>query len=283
MKKLNKVTVLAPAKINLFLHVIGKTKNNYHLLQSLVYFADYGDEITIAESNKFSFENAGLKIPEQNSVIQAAEKLSKTLKKPLNCKITLSKNIPIGAGLGGGSSNAAATVKALLKFWKADINQKILKFILTSLGADVPSCYTMKPCYFEGIGEKITTIINPPELYAILVNPNKQTSTQDVFDNYKSVYTDPIILPQKFSTKYDIVHFLSNTRNDLTKSACQITPDIQNILEILNQRENMRMSRMSGSGSTCFSLFDSIEEAENTAIKLKEQYPEWWIKSVTLN
>lgn len=283
MKPLNKVTILAPAKVNLFLHVVGKTSNNYHLLQSLVYFTDFGDKITVEESDKFSFENTGITIPKKNSIIDATEHLSKILQQPLNCKITLDKKIPMGGGLGGGSSDAATTIKALLKLWNAKIKPIQLNELLISLGADVPSCYMAQAGYFEGIGEHVKPISNAPQLHAILCNPNKHSATENIFKNFDSQQKTPIALPHKFKTTNNLIEFLETTENDLTKSACQTAPDIIEMLNILNAEEKTLLSRMSGSGSTCFTLAENKSSAIELEKKLKSNYPEWWWQAVTLN
>ena len=279
----NKVTVLAPAKVNLLLHVVGKTANNYHLLQSLVYFADFGDEITIEENNEFSFENTGIKIPEKNSIINAAERLSKIFQQPLNCKITLNKKIPMGAGLGGGSSNAAATIKALLQFWNAQLEAVQLSELLINLGADVPSCYMAQAGYFEGIGEQVKPVSNAPPLHAVLGNPNKHSATENIFKSFKNPHKTSIPLPNEFQSADKLIEFLKTTENDLTTAASKATPEIIEILNILDAEENTLLSRMSGSGSTCFALFKNKEQALKLEKKLKSDHPEWWWQAVTLN
>lgn len=283
MKTLNKVTVFAPAKVNLFLHVIGKTSNNYHLLQSLVYFADFGDEIVIEENDNFVFENTGIQIPAQNSVIEAAKKLSDILQKPLDYKITLNKKIPMGAGLGGGSSDAAATIKALLKFWGTQIEQDALQELLISLGADVPSCYMTQACYFEGIGEHITPLLHAPQLYAVLCNPNKHSDTGEIFKHFANELKAPISLPDSFYNIKNLTGFLKTTENDLTSAACKVTPDIADILQELANQDGVLLSRMSGSGSTCFALLETKKQALELEIKLRHEHPHWWSKAIILS
>ena len=279
----NKVTIHAPAKVNLFLHVVGKNIDGYHLLQSMTAFADYGDHITIESSDKFLFQSNGRPIKDDNnSVIQAARALSKALDIPLNVSITLKKTIPIGAGLGGGSSDAAATIKALLQFWNTTLERAPLDTLLLSLGADVPSCYHAKACYFEGIGERITPFSFATPLYATLINPEETCSTQEIFKNYKSDFSEPINLPQQFSPPEEIIQFLQHQRNDLTAPAIKTLPVITDILEILETHKPL-LSRISGSGATCFAVFTLKEEADRCAKKLAVSYPDFWIESVTLN
>jgi len=283
MTSLNKVTILAPAKINLFLHVVGKTQNNYHLLQSLVYFSDFGDQITIEPNDEFLFSNIGNQIPKQNSVVNVAKKLSDILNYPLNCKITLDKKIPMGGGIGGGSSDAAATVKTLLKFWSAKIEQETLNKLLLSFGADVPCCYMAQAGYFEGIGEHVTPLTHAPELYAVLCNPNKHSATENIFKDFSNAPNPTISLPDGFHSVKELIEFLKTTDNDLTEASCQNTPEIREILEVLRAQESILLHRMSGSGSTCFALLSSKEQALNLEKKLHSDYPHWWSQSVTLN
>ena len=206
------VKIIAPAKINLFLHLISKREDGYHNLQSLVTFANFGDTITITPNNefKFSFESTSENMPtnENNLVICAANLLADALHKDLNLAIHLTKNIPIGAGLGGGSSDAAATIKGLLRFWNEDINQEELDNILLDLGADVPACYYAQPCYFEGIGEIIKPVQSLPTLHAVIIHPNKHCSTKEIFEKYDSNFSNAMSLPENFNNSDSLIEFL---------------------------------------------------------------------------
>ena len=280
---MDSITLTAPAKINLFLSVIGKKGTDYHLLQSLVGFSAFGDTITItpADEFSFSFDSTSENIPtnDNNLVICAANLLSSALKKPLNLSIHLSKHIPIGAGLGGGSSDAATTIKGLLQFWQVtSMNQKNLDDILLSLGADVPACYYGQSCYFEGIGEIITPITKLPTLHTVLIYPNQHCSTQEVFQHYGSSFSAPIELPTTFSTHSDVIDFLKAKNNDLTHAAITNIPEIKEILNALAQENTCLINRMSGSGSACFGLFATKQQANDSAHKIKNQHPEWWVQ-----
>lgn len=280
------IRVFAPAKINLFLHVTGKRENGYHNLQSLACFADMGDEIIISPAQEFSltFDSTSLNIPtvENNLIFFAAQLLAKNLNENLNCKIHLTKNIPIGAGLGGGSADAAATVRGLLKFWNKQIPDDALQELLLGLGADVPICYESKPAYFEGIGEIITPVKSFPALHAILIYPNAHSSTQEIFKNFDGKFSLPISLPENFKDTYDLIKFLKHQRNDLTTAAIKNASVIQQTLNSFSNLNDCLFFNMSGSGSTCFGLFDTAHQAEKATHDLHHHHPDWWIKSVVM-
>lgn len=286
MSQANSIKLTAPAKINLFLHVVGKRGDGFHLLQSLTSFANFGDEITISPSNefKFSFDSTTENFPtdESNLIVCTANLLGSTLNKNLNCHIHLKKNIPIGAGLGGGSSDAAATIRGLFEFWNTTLPQNELDNILLDLGADVPACYHGKACYFEGIGEIITPAQSLPPLHALLIYPNKHCATKDIFKKYNSDFSKEIVLPQHFENKKNVTEFLSKQKNDLTEAAIQNIPDIKNILDALDKQQDCQLSRMSGSGSACFGIFDTKEQVQKTANTIKKENPDWWIQPVMI-
>lgn len=280
------IKVFAPAKINLFLHVTAKRDDGYHTLQSLVSFADFGDEVTITPTDDFSFtiHNAPtLGNDDNNLVVRAAKAVANAVQKDLNFAITLTKNIPMGAGLGGGSADAAATIKGLLQYWDVALDDLTLQEILLSLGADVPICYHGTSAYFEGIGEIIRAIENAPTLNAVLVYPNAHCTTVNIFKNYTSKFTPTIDLPKGFKTQADLVEFISAQSNDLTGSAIQTIPAIQDILDVLACQENVILTRMSGSGSCCFGLFNSAQSAKKTEANIQKERPDWWVRPVILN
>ncbi len=274
------IKIKAPAKINLTLNVTGKREDGYHLLHSLTYFSDFGDEITLTPHPKFKFtlESEFKNIPtdNQNLVVQMAQKLASHYNQSLNCHIHLNKRIPSGAGLGGGSSDAAATAKALLKFWNIQPNQNELNALLLELGADIPVCYHAQPCLFSGIGEIIEPLENAPNLYLVLVHPNISTSTIEVFKNLKiSQFHTPII-----EENFDILKYILEGRNDLTDAAIEKTPTIKDVLDALTNTKNSMVTRMTGSGSCCFGLYPSKHDADEAAHHIQNVNPSCWVKSV---
>jgi len=281
---LKPVTIKVPAKVNLFLHVLGKTDNNYHTLQSLIAFTDLTDTIEITPADNFEFRVTSKHSDienDQNLVVQAAKKLSSLTGKKLNLKIHLEKNIPIGAGLGGGSADAAATIKGLLKYWglkEPDTTHKLL----VSLGADVPVCYEDNARYIEGYGEIIHPLDNMPSCSGIIVYPNILCSTGEIFQTYSTKCSKEISLMKEFENLEDLYSFLQDQRNDLTETACGLHPQIQNVLDDISRQEGCEISRMSGSGSSCFGLFKTKQQSTKAAEIIQKERPDWFVRPVTL-
>lgn len=275
------IHIYAPAKINLTLNVTGKRTDGYHFLHSLTCFSDFGDDIIVKPNNEFQFtidsEIENLSIAEDNLVVKTARLLAKHFKKPLKLHIHLNKRIPMGAGLGGGSTDAAATAKALLQFWNITPNQIELDALLLSLGADVPVCYYAQPCIFEGIGEIIRPVNNAPDLHAVLVYPNEHSSTPEIFQNYDGKYSEP-----KNFQEENILNYIIKNDNDLTAPAIKTTPVIKNVLKEISKTQDCLGSRMSGSGSCCFGLYKSEELTQYAADKIQKERPNWWVRPVIL-
>lgn len=275
---MTKIILNAPAKINLYLHITGKKPNGYHLLDSLVVFSDIGDVITIEASSQFSLTCDGPfaqnlpKNPDDNLIYKTVKVMADHINQPPNVAINLTKNLPIAAGIGGGSSDAATVLKGLAKIWGiTDIN--VLHNIGLSLGADIPACLFKQPCFMRGIGGEIIPADNIPSMSLILINPNVPLSTPDVFQNRSAPFS-------KMAT-FNSAHFidaLSKTTNDLQHSACQLAPEVQQVLDSLNKQKGCVFSRMSGSGATCFALFNTSKDATGAVLKLKSQHPNWWIE-----
>ena len=285
------LSLFSPAKINLFLHITGRLNNGYHTLDSLVAFADIGDHITLHAADTFSLNIQGPYANDlspndtaDNLITKATYALAKHLGKRPNIKITLTKNLPIAAGIGGGSSNAAATIRGLIQWWDASCKDDDLQDICTKLGADMPVCYHNKPAYMQGTGEIITPLKAPlPELGIILINPNKPCPTQPVFAQIKPPYSSALTLPEDFQSQTNLITFLKEQRNDLTNAACSAIPDIQMILDTLNNEPECQIARLSGSGATCFGLFTNKNAANKAAQTLKKNHPDCWIESGTIS
>ena len=284
-EKLQDLKIIAPAKVNLFLHITGQRKDGYHLLQSLIAFANYGDSLTITPADEFSvtINNSFSDLDVENNLItKAAKILAQTLQKDLSCIIHLTKKIPIGAGLGGGSADAAATIKGLLQYWNESIPSPQLDEILLSLGADVPICYQNQSAVVQGIGEEIIPFASLPELPAVLVYPDKFCPTADIFNTYRQNFSDSILIPESFDSKEHLYDFLKQQTNDLTQAACNQIPTIKDVLALINMQQGCALSRMSGSGSSCFGLFDSTENSETAALNIQKENPDWWVQPVIL-
>jgi 4-diphosphocytidyl-2-C-methyl-D-erythritol kinase len=274
---------IAPAKLNLFLHVTGKREDGYHLLESMAAFTPNiydqieiepcPEEIIVKEYG--SFLDRLPKDSKNNIVHQAATLLKNDSNGAI---IKLHKNIPIGGGLGGGSSDAASAFKMLKELWNINLMNMELNEKLIQLGADVPICFHGKVTYFSGIGEVIEDINIFPRIYAIIVNPMQPLLTQDVFKAFKQPFSNSIInKPLSFKSIKHLISFLIEQRNDLQSIACKIIPEIQEILKTLNEQENCLLARMSGTGPSCFGLFEEEETAKKALQKIQNLYPNWWI------
>lgn len=277
--------VPAPAKINLDLHITARLDSGYHILDSLVAFADISDEIQLSPAVDFSFEIDGpFAAPLQsnsaeNLVVKAAQELAKHTGQALNFHLKLIKNLPVSAGIGGGSSDAAAVIRALMKLWELKAKDiPTLQEMLLELGADVPACFYGAPVHMSGIGEILEPAPALPETHIILVNPLIPCPTAGVFRGLKGPSSEaPPPLPE-FESFDHFIECLSRRRNDLQDAAMTIVPQISEILRALLDSRGCALARMSGSGATCFGLFKSAEDAAQAAHTLQNKTPAFWIR-----
>ncbi|RME15642.1 MAG: 4-(cytidine 5'-diphospho)-2-C-methyl-D-erythritol kinase, partial [Alphaproteobacteria bacterium] len=262
----------APAKINLCLHVTGQRADGYHLLDSLVAFADVGDRVRVMPADKTSLKVTGPMaegVPDDagNLVMKAAALFG------LPVAIELEKHLPMAAGLGGGSSDAAATLFAL-----ADLTgQTTLPEGATELGADVRVCLQRQASRMRGIGDDVAPLPEMPELHAVLANPGIEVATPEVFAALENKANEP--LPRRIPRwrgSWSAIDWIARQRNDLEAPALSIAPVIGDVLAALAALPGARFSRMSGSGATCFALFEERAEAEAAAETLAEAQPDWW-------
>jgi 4-diphosphocytidyl-2-C-methyl-D-erythritol kinase len=275
----------ASAKINLYLQVVGKRADGYHLLESLIVFARYGDVITVAPSAKFSLEIEGpfagkLAADEDNLVLRAARGLAKLLGVKKGAAITLTKNLPVASGIGGGSADAAATIKALQWLWnKREFDWKPLADFALTLGADVPVCLFNRTSTVSGIGEKVKFGGDLPAVDLLLVNPGVATPTPAVFKARTGAFTksDPWEVPtDKAITAQDLAKLLKNRRNDLTEPAIEVAPVIGDVLQAIEKTRGCLLSRLSGSGATCFGIYADTKAAEAAKAAILKAHPDWW-------
>ncbi|MGB4057286.1 MAG: 4-(cytidine 5'-diphospho)-2-C-methyl-D-erythritol kinase [Alphaproteobacteria bacterium] len=289
------LNVFAPAKVNLYLHVTGRLDNGYHTLDSLVAFTDIGDQIEITPAPEFQFSIDGPYAkgfsPKEidhspdssNLVVQAAWALARMAQKIPSVHIRLTKNLPLASGLGGGSSDAAAVIWGLLEWWKLPRDTQGLQSLMTRLGADVPACFSCRPSRLRGIGDILDPTPPMGEVPIILINPGKPCMTADVFSRFTGGFREPVALPKNLETLNDLLGFLDKQNNDLLKPALDTVPEIKNVLQSLSASKSCLLSRMTGSGASCFGLFKTQEEAKETAKKIQNDKPGWWIKSGWLN
>ena len=263
----------APAKINLCLHVVGqRATDGLHLLESLVVFLDVGEWVEVRKASKTTLKIVGpqatfLSAQDDNLILRAAALF------PTECttEIILHKTMPISSGIGGGSADAAATLRGMAKLWSLDLPSITAQL---SLGADVPVCIACGSVWMTGVGEVIQPVVQFPELYAVLVNPGVQVSTARTFDNLSHKKNKPVLYyPSSHSKWYE---WLPVQRNDLQKLAIAQVASIEDVLQRLKSFEPLA-ARMSGSGATCFALFESADIARACRDFIATIQPAWWV------
>jgi 4-diphosphocytidyl-2-C-methyl-D-erythritol kinase len=270
----------ARAKINLCLHVTSQRADGYHELDALVAFADVGDRIVVEAARDLELQIGGPfggSVPDtgDNLVLKAARWLDPNL----GAKITLTKMLPVAAGIGGGSADAAATIKALSQLWRVTSQENA-----ASLGADVPACLLGQPCRMRGIGEELVNVEFPHKVPILLINPGIPVSTPDVFQALKNKQNPELnALPEQGASQADLIAYLAVQRNDLEAPAIEVAPEIEECLGALRAIEGARLVRMSGSGATCFGLFDTFEKAQAAAELVQNQHPNWWVMPSVLS
>ncbi len=286
--------IFAPAKVNLFLHVTGKRNDGYHALDSLVTFADVGDVIHFAPMDGFAFDIKGpfaggfntaekSALPDsKNLLVRAVWMLARHTNNSPSFSIVLNKNIPLGAGLGGGSADAAAILWGLCRYWNIAPDPSMLKEMMMQLGADVPVCFESQTRFIAGAGEKMSAEIDIPEIYAVLIHPGKPCNTASIFRAYGGDFAIPVDRSTRFKEQSALIEFLKTTQNVLLSCAIKHVPEIQNCLTQLEDGNGCMLARMSGSGSSCFGIYASQEEAASARAAIQETNPDWWVKSTTL-
>lgn len=274
----------APAKLNLYLHVTGRRADGYHLLDSLVAFSDIGDRLSIAPADRLSLAItgpfAGDLVQEDvrtNLVWRAAEMLAARLERAPHVAITLEKNLPVASGIGGGSSDAATALKALAAHWQATLDEPALCALAGELGADVPVCVVARPAFFGGIGDEIVSAPRLPPAPLLLVNPGIALPTASVFRARSGAFSPPARFSEAPASVAALAALLAARRNDLSDAAIGLVPAIGTVIDRLAAQPGALLARMSGSGATCFALFETNAAAEAAAVSLKIEQPRWWI------
>ncbi|MDF2365808.1 4-(cytidine 5'-diphospho)-2-C-methyl-D-erythritol kinase [Sneathiella sp.] len=281
------ITTAARSKVNLFLHVTGKRDDGYHLLESLVVFPDWGDRITVKRSKDLTLEVTGhfahsIGSTEENLVLKAAHLLKSESGADAGAHMILEKNLPVAAGIGGGSADAAATLKILNTLWNIDFSDERLSQLGLTLGADVPVCLYGRPAIMSGIGGQVSGLQKFPKFYILLVNSRISVATRDVFSRLKTQKEifSPVDLNEL--TARQLFTDLTSMRNDLEAPALEIAPVIGSILSMIRKQKHCQLARMSGSGATCFGLFEEEEAAMAAARDIQAHRPEWWVKAAAV-
>ena len=275
---------LAPAKINLALHVTGQRADGYHLLESVVTFAAIGDRLTFSSADEDRFTVSGrfsgplLDNLHDNLVLRARDGLRAridALEGPTPpVAIHLEKNLPVASGIGGGSADAAAALRGLLRFWGAKLPTEALAGLALSLGADVPMCLGGVAAIARGVGEDLHPLPDLPGLHIVLGNPLLGVSTPEVFAQLRSKQNPSL----GDLNGDDWIDQLSGLRNDLEGPARELVPEIAEISTLIDA-EGALLTRMSGSGATCFGIFATEDAAERAAARLQVLRPEWYFEA----
>lgn len=271
----------APAKINLALHVLTRREDGYHELDSIVAFAGVADQLTFAEAEDWQLDitgpfAAGLSGGEDNLVLKAGRAFAETYPGQTGkFHITLEKNLPVASGIGGGSADAAATLRALARLSGLTERDELAK-VAVKIGADVPVCLLGKTCRMQGMGERLDVLDDVPAMPAVLINPGVALTTAKVFAGLALAPGHKAFSGLAFDVD------LSSHRNDLTVPALVLAPEIGKVLAALRAAPGVRFARMSGSGATCFGIFESDQAAQLAAQEISLTHTEWWIVPTTI-
>jgi 4-diphosphocytidyl-2-C-methyl-D-erythritol kinase len=277
----------ARAKINLTLRVVGRRADGYHDLESLVAFADLADRLTLQPGSATALAidgpYAGRSGPTvENLVLKAVAALRQRVNGLTAGQFQLEKNLPVAAGIGGGSADAAAALRLLARANGLPIDDPRLTDAALAVGADVPVCLASRPRIMRGVGEKLSPPLELPPLPAVLINPGVALATRDVFAKFAAAQPGAVSLgdvPRAFDAA---IEFLGQHGNDLTPAAIACAPAVAGVLEALRAAPAVRLARMSGSGATCFGLFTIAAEAGAAAAALQAAHSGWWVRATTL-
>ena len=284
-------SAFAPAKVNLFLHVGRPGADGMHPLCSLMVFADVGDTVRLDPAPELSFAVTGpfagpAGAGDDNLVLRAARALAEATGRLAAGRLTLDKQLPVAAGLGGGSSDAGAALRLIAPTLGLADDDALLTEVATRMGADGAACLHGRPVLAEGRGEVLSPAPGLPDLHAVLVNPGVPSSTPAVYRAYDAhgptgdcARPD---LPASFASARDVAQAMSLLRNDLETPAIALAPAIGEALQLLKHQPETLLARVSGSGATCFGLCDDAAEAERLASRLTDQRPGWWVRACKL-
>jgi 4-diphosphocytidyl-2-C-methyl-D-erythritol kinase len=285
------IRVAAAAKINLYLHVLGRREDGYHRLDSLIVFTDVRDILEVGPGSGLSLEVSGPAAraltdeKDDNLVLRAARKLAAAAGIKAGARLRLEKRIPVAAGLGGGSADAAAALRALAALWDlpealcaATPGSPLTKLAL-ELGADVPVCLAAVPARIGGIGEVVEPAPSLPAIDIVLVNPGVPLSTQSVFRSNRKMGPPAERFTHPPADVEELADWLRPLRNDLSEAAMQIAPVLRQVIAALEKTDDCRLARMSGSGASCFGLYPNAQAAARAAATIHRARPDWWVQT----
>ena len=274
----------APAKINLYLRVLARRDDGYHLIDTVIAFAVEADVLTATPADDIGLQIDGPFAPalddsSDNLVLRAAHALSETAEVSEGVAIRLTKNLPVAAGIGGGSADAAATLRLLMELWRLDMNRDVLEHIAITLGADVPACLSGETLRAAGIGEQLEVSPALPPMEIVLVNNGRPMNTASVFRAHSGIFSEPAPAPPRFEDAASAAHWYGALGNDLLDPACRTEPSIRDALASLEAEDGCLLARLSGSGPTCFAIFETRDAASTAASRLSKAHPDWWIRA----
>jgi 4-diphosphocytidyl-2-C-methyl-D-erythritol kinase len=286
------------AKVNLTLRVVGRRVDGYHDLESVVAFADCADRLTLTPGPELSLTTTGPLASacgdtSDNLVLKAARLLGERVDGLKVGSFTLEKTLPVAAGIGGGSADAAAALRLLARLNDFSLDDKRVLDVALAAGADVPVCLASKACDMTGVGETLVSL-SPPTMPCVLVNPGVPVATRDVFTALGLRRGDLLVgvtdvmmqapsWPEEGGSLEEWVEAFAASVNDLEAPATRIQPVIGEVIAALNATNGAWLARMSGSGATCFALYENTAEAQRGADKIRRERPEWWVHAGTLS
>jgi 4-diphosphocytidyl-2-C-methyl-D-erythritol kinase len=279
----------APAKVNLTLRVLARRADGYHELESLVVFADFGDRLSFVRGGDLALSMRGPSAEaagagDDNLVCKAARALAARRPAIALGAFDLDKKLPVAAGLGGGSSDAAAALRLVADANGIARDDPDLYAAARATGADVPVCLDPRPRIMRGIGEKLSAPLTLPPLPAVLVNPGVALPTKAVFAGWKASSAAALLdeaALERLTGARDLVRLVAEQANDLEPPAMALQPSVAEVLAALRELPGCTLARMSGSGATCFGLFGTPEEATAAERALRVRQPIWWVKATT--
>ncbi len=282
------ISVTAPAKLNLSLHITGKRMDGYHLLESLVAFTQFGDELTIEPADELLLSVSGefaSVLPAaspDNLVMKAALALQRLCGTSQGAHITLIKNLPVGSGMGGGSSDAAAVLQGLLRLWNIKPDRKQFEMLCLSLGSDVPMCMAGGAAFVRGVGDDISSVVLAADVHVLLVHPREPLLTADVYRAFSSPFSASVSMPMRINSFAQLISLISPMHNVLEQPAKKLMPQIESIVQNIAAQDGCAFARMSGSGAGCFGLFESRQAAEAAKASITRLQPRWWCAATQL-
>ena len=277
----------ARAKINLTLRVLGRRADGYHDLESLVVFADLADTLTLQPGAETALDIAGpFAGPSgptaDNLVLKAVAALGQRVAGLKAGRFQLDKNLPVAAGIGGGSADAAAALRLLARVNGLSLDDARLREAALAVGADVPVCVVSTPRIMRGVGEQLSPPLELPSLAAVLINPGVALSTREVFAKFAIAQASTGIIADVPRSEDALIEFLAQNGNDLTQAAIACVPVIAEVLDALRAVPGVWLARMSGSGATCFALFKTAGEAAAAAWLIQAAHADWWVRPAAI-